>query len=477
MVCLAAVAPFASAAPASAAFLGKRSVIAVSAPQQDHSGNDIYLMSQRGTKVQNLTLGRLANAVDPSFSPEGGPHIVFVAKPVNGGRGDIVVIDRDSPGSVTSRYVRLPMNTSAADDEQPAWSPSGGKIVFTRTVNGGAPTIFTTNLRGDRSKTEALDCCKGGDRHLIHGTEPAWSPDSSKIAYVRPGPQSEIWVASVDGSRKEFKLTDGDQPNWSPVGDHITFVRGGSLYVAHLNAMGTGLASSPRKLDDRSGGKTNDRAPAYSPDPGGVITFDRGDGVIYRVNPSARSPQVYRLSATGFPRVSHADWMPDCNMKAAPTRGSLLDARGRRGPLLICGKKGNDHIFGTGRGDRIFGGAGDDVINAGGGDDFVLGGMGGDHNVIYGGPGSDHLEGGVGSDRIEDASPGRDVIKGQDGNDTIIADDGKRGNDNVDGGIGSDVCSVDNPPSDYRGDFVWSCETIRKLSHALAAMIGFDRAA
>jgi hypothetical protein len=467
-----ALGPILTARPASAAFLGKRNVIAVSGPQQDGSGNDIYLMGLSGRRVQNLTMGRLSNAVEPTFSPEGGPHIAFVNKPVNGGPGDIVVIDRDSPGSGLSRYVRLPMN-NGADDGEPAWSPSGGKIAFTRTVKGGTPTIFTTNLRGELSKTGALDCCKGsGGLHAIHGTEPAWSPDSSQIAYVTPGSTKEIWIASVDGSRREFQLTAGDQPNWSPRGDHITFVRGGSVFVAHLNPMHTGLAATPRLVDDRSHSKTRDQNPAYSPDVGGVVTFDRGDGVIYRVSPGARRPQVSRLSSTSFPRISHADWMPDCNVKARPTVGTVLDERGKGGPLLICGKKGNDTIYGTGKGDRIFGGAGNDIIYAGGGDDFVLGGQGGDHNVIYGGAGSDHLEGGTGPDRIVDTSSGRDVLKGQDGNDMIVANDGKKGNDNVDGGIGTDNCSVDNLPSDYTGDFVWGCESFHKMSAAVAGMFG-----
>jgi hypothetical protein len=461
LLAVVALAPILAARPASAAFLGKRAVVAVSAPQPGHPRrHDIYLMGQGGRKVQNLTLGRLSNALDPTFSPEGGPHIAFVNRPVNGGPGNIVVIDRDSPGSGPSQFVVLPMNTSANEDS-PAWSPSGGKIAFARTVNG-KQQIWTTNLRGDPSKTKPLTCCTGpSPDHRILGSEPAWSPDSSQIAYAATTPNGTfIKLAAVDMRKPEITLTRGDEPNWSPLGDHLTFVRGGNLFVAPLNERHTGLAASPRMLDDRSNKPAKDHNPAFSPDFGGIITFDRGNGVVYKVDPRATPIRVRRLSDTSFPHVSHADWQPDCNVKAPPTGHNVLDESNKAGPLLICGKKGEDIITGTSRGDRIFGGEGDDVIRAGAGDDFVLGGQGGDSNSIYGGPGSDHLEGGTGPDHITDTSPGRDVIKGQDGNDRIVANDGIKGNDNVDGGLGFDRCTVDSPNNQFppNNDFVIGCE-------------------
>jgi hypothetical protein len=412
--------------------------MAVAGHKTGASGSDIWLLSSTGARLGNITRSFAPAVSSPAFSPEGGPHIAFVA------HGDIYVVDRQSPGG-GNRVHRV---TGGPDhDAQPSFDVTGGKIVFARTPRGGEPRLLIANLSG--SKVQALDYPKGSHT-AVRGSDPAWSPYQSDIAYVRStqnGPQ--IWVASMDGRTAPRYVADGTAPNWSPLGDQIAFTRWGNLYVV------SSRGGNPKPVNLHRTAPF-DRNPAWSPDPGGVITFDRGTGAIYQVDPDALSPRAHALRNSG--KWSHADWQPVCNINGKSGSNVL---RGTSKPQLICARKGNDTIYAGGGGDRIYAGGGNDKVYAGGGNDFVELGTGSD--FADGGFGNDHIEGGPSNDRIVDRGKGTgaDVLKGEGGGDVILADDGVRGNDNIDAGPETDSCTVDNRTAVVPGDFVWQCERVR----------------
>ncbi|GAA3031500.1 hypothetical protein [Actinokineospora globicatena] len=130
---------------------------------------------------------------DPAWSPD-GESIVFARRSPgdvrpNGGPSRVVVIDADS-GAVRGQ-LRPPPEVADQEDTQPAWSPDGRTLSFTRGLVTDGPTgevrdnhIWTARadtLGGQRDLSAAVcgfDCAVTDD-------SPAFSPDSRVLAFNR----------------------------------------------------------------------------------------------------------------------------------------------------------------------------------------------------------------------------------------------------------------------------------------------------
>ena len=132
------------------------------------------------------------------------------------------------------------------------------------------------------------------------------APEHAEIAYVTG---DRIWAARADGSERRL-LARGSQPAWSPDGTRLVYVRGPEDQ-AQLMLLGAGEVTPLRE-------DVVDMTPSWSPD-GGSLVFVR-----YVTGDAYRSSVVVRDLATGaervlvskrlFPRwafVSEPDWSPD----------------------------------------------------------------------------------------------------------------------------------------------------------------------
>lgn len=92
-----------------------------------------------------------------------------------------------------------------------------GQIVLWRQFNG----LFTLDADGGNAQLIA-----DADR-----SQPAWSPDGSRIAYSKHSAPNQIWTMAADGSDQQLVTAHGSfvrDPVWSPDGTKIAFVSDGA---------------------------------------------------------------------------------------------------------------------------------------------------------------------------------------------------------------------------------------------------------
>jgi Tol biopolymer transport system component len=141
--------------------------------------------------------------------------------------------------------------TSNGDvNAQPAWSPDGSKILFVRFIRDQTNiTIWVMNADGSgqtQLTTEAVG----------NSFTPGWAPNGSMIVFARytdAEGDTDIWVMDVDGSNQQALLdtdTDVFSPAWAPNGTLLAFSgippTGGPPQIWVMNANG----SNPTQLTD-----------------------------------------------------------------------------------------------------------------------------------------------------------------------------------------------------------------------------------
>jgi tricorn protease-like protein len=234
------------------------------------NGREIWTTAADGSDPLRLTTNIVADT-DPAYSPDGS-RIAFT-------RGnDIWVMGADGGGQVAITGIEGP-------DSEPAWSPDGTQIVYVsnHSVTGGGttgPELFVINADGSGSARQLTDTPNNAASRA-----PAWSPAGDQIAYESNADGSfEIYTiaataaASFGTRRSANEVGQSYQnPSWSPEAARIAFERGIGTNVGDktkeiwtMNADG----SDPVRLTNNN---FYDVQPAYSPD-GTRIAFESDEG-------------------------------------------------------------------------------------------------------------------------------------------------------------------------------------------------------
>jgi hypothetical protein len=222
--------------------------------------------------------------------PGSNGRIVFVS---DRDAGNLGLNGREiyTAGADGSNPLRLTTNTVA--DTEPAYSPDGTKIAFTRSND-----IWVMNANG--SGEVAITGLEGPD------SEPAWSPDGTQIVYVSnqtvsgggtTGP--ELFVTSAAGPGPQRRLTDtpnnavSQRPAWSPAGNQIAYQSNadGNYEIYTIDANATASFGTRRSANEVG---QNYQNPSWSPD-AGRIAFERGIGT----NVGDTTKEIWTMRADG----------------------------------------------------------------------------------------------------------------------------------------------------------------------------------
>lgn len=180
-----------------------------------------------GTGLRALTSSDAANEDEPAWSPD-GTRIVYRRWPHGATAGpfnppDLWIMDADGSNKVN-------LTADALTQQQPAWSPQpidgAYRIVYTQeSYVDGAVTSRLYTMRADGTDRRPLTAA---GTHVDE--DAAWSPDGRTVVFVRTGSTADgdLWVVDVvTGVEREFlggAITDPlRHPSWSPDGRYLAF--------------------------------------------------------------------------------------------------------------------------------------------------------------------------------------------------------------------------------------------------------------
>jgi Tol biopolymer transport system component len=177
-------------------------------------------------------------------------------------------------------------------DTEPAWSPDGTKIAFTSDRDDPAGDIYVMNADGTDVQPVTSDPAAD--------TSAAWSPDGWKLVFQKA---SHIYTVNADGTGEAPLEIAGESPAWSPDGTLIAFECDGTYAaICTVNAEGGSLRSI---TGSRYG---YEYSPNWSPD---------GAEIAYSSFPGLEDIWVMSRSGTGFRNVTNwccsyrPAWSPD----------------------------------------------------------------------------------------------------------------------------------------------------------------------
>jgi serine/threonine protein kinase len=293
------------------ALLGGGRRLAFVSDREDGRTLQIWTMLPDGTDPVQLTFGP-GNKQDPSWSPD-GERLLFVAPGGTDEFGndlgaDIWLINKDGTGIKNISHTQ-------GEDIQPEWSPDGSSIVFTSNRINELNQVFTMPTACFDQAENA--CWQVDARNLSRGfaveSSPAWSPDGGTIAVSASinGAPGRIFLRSPFPSEptmfdRSDKIIGAEELAFSPGGELLVFTwvqpSMNEIYLVRLAES----VRNPVKLTNSLGNGD----PDFSPDGQWIALTSTRD----------QNPEIYLMTANGSNQTNltqsptsrdlQPDWQP-----------------------------------------------------------------------------------------------------------------------------------------------------------------------
>lgn len=170
---------------------------------------DIWIVPGGGGEARQITQD-LKSAQRPRWSPD-ATQLVYQA--INGNQQAIWVHDLETSSSRN-------ISTGRSFDRQPAWHPSGDRILYSSKSDGRGFDLWEVDVAtGVRWR---LSNRPGNEE------DAAWSADGRHLVYVHQIDNQWSLILRRHGEAEEILLRSGTRiagPSWRPDGSLITFIR------------------------------------------------------------------------------------------------------------------------------------------------------------------------------------------------------------------------------------------------------------